>query len=55
MNDLLLIALVAISGSGLLFAYVNQMMNKDNQIAELQHALIEAYTEIEFAKLGINK
>lgn len=55
MNDLLLIAFIAISGFGLLFAFVNEMMKKDNQIAELQHALIEAYTEIEFAKLGINK
>lgn len=55
MNDLLLIALVAVGLFGLLFAFVNEMMKKDNQIAELQYALVEAYTEIEFAKLGINK
>ena len=28
---------------------------KDNQIAELQSALVDAYTEIEFAKLGLMK
>lgn len=55
MMDLLLIAIVAGGGFGLLFAYTNEMMKKDNQIAELQHALVEAYTEIEFAKLGLMK
>jgi hypothetical protein len=55
MTELLLIALIAGSSIGLLFAYIQQMMNKDNYIAELQHALVEAYTELEFAKLGINK
>jgi len=53
--DLLLIAIIAIAGFGLVFAYINEMMNKDNQIAELQQALVEAYTEIEFAKLGLMK
>ena len=55
MTELILIALIAGGGFGLLFAYVQQMMNKDNYIAELQHALVDAYTELEFAKLGINK
>ena len=53
--DLLLILIIAIAGFGLVFAYINEMMKKDNYIAELQHALVEAYTELEFAKLGINK
>lgn len=39
----------------LLSLFVNEMMKKDNQIAELQYALVEAYTEIEFAKLGVSK
>ena len=55
MNDLLLIAIVAVGLFGLLFAYVNEMMKKDNRIAELEYALVEAYTEIEFAKLGLTK
>jgi hypothetical protein len=55
MTELITIAIIAGSGFGLLFAYVQQMMNKDNQIAELQSALVDAYTEIEFAKLGLMK
>jgi ABC-type enterochelin transport system permease subunit len=55
MTELILIALIAGSSFGLLFAYVQQMMHKDNYIAELQSALVDAYTELEFAKLGINK
>jgi hypothetical protein len=55
MTELIIIAIIAGGGFGLLFAYVQQMMNKDNQIAELQQALVEAYTEIEFAKLGLMK
>jgi len=55
MTELILIALIAGSSFGLLFAYINEMMNKDNRIAELEHALVDAYTELEFAKLGINK
>jgi len=55
MAELITIAIIAGGLVGLLFAYVNEMMKKDNYIAELQHALIEAYTELEFAKLGINK
>jgi len=53
MTELILIALIAGSSFGLLFAYINEMMKKDNRIAELEHALVEAYTEIEFAKLGL--
>ena len=55
MTELIIIAIIAGGGFGLLFAYVQQMMNKDNYIAELQSALVDAYTELEFAKLGINK
>jgi hypothetical protein len=55
MTELILIALIAGSSFGLLFAYINEMMKKDNRIAELEHALVEAYTEIEFAKLGLMK
>lgn len=55
MNELTLIALVVVGMAGLFLATINALMNKDNRIAELEHALIEAYTEIEFAKLGINK
>lgn len=55
MNDLLLIAIVAGGGFGLLFAYINEMMKKDNYIAELQHALVEAYTELELKNLGVMK
>jgi hypothetical protein len=55
MTELILIALIAGSSFGLLFAYINEMMKKDNRIAELEYALVEAYTELEFAKLGINK
>jgi len=55
MTELILIALIAGSSFGLLFAYVQQMMNKDNYIAELQHALVEAYTELELTKLGVMK
>jgi ABC-type uncharacterized transport system permease subunit len=55
MKDLLLIAIIAGGGFGLLFAYVNEMMKKDNYIAELQHALVEAYTELELKKLGVMK
>ena len=55
MMDLLLIAIIAGGGFGLLFAYVNEMMKKDNYIAELQHALVEAYTELELKKLGVMK
>ena len=51
-----LLALILTGGIvALLSLFVNEMMKKDNQIAELQHALIEAYTEIEFAKLGLMK
>jgi len=55
MKDLLLIAIVAGGLFGLLFAYVNEMMKKDNYIAELQHALVEAYTELELKNLGVMK
>jgi hypothetical protein len=55
MTELILIALIAGSSFGLLFAYINEMMKKDNRIAELEYALVEAYTEIEFAKLGLMK
>jgi hypothetical protein len=55
MTELILIALIAGSSFGLLFAYINEMMKKDNRIAELEYALVEAYTEIEFAKLGLVK
>lgn len=55
MNDLILITIVAFGGAGLLIATINALMNKDNRIAELEHALIEAYTEIEFSKLGLTK
>lgn len=55
MMDLLLIAIVAGGGFGLLFAFVNEMMKKDNRIAELEYALVQAYTEIEFARLGLTK
>jgi hypothetical protein len=55
MTELILIALIAGSSFGLLFAYINEMMKKDNRIAELEHALVDAYTEIEFAKLGLMK
>jgi len=55
MTELITIAIIAGSGFGLLFAFVNEMMKKDNQIAELQSALVDAYTEIEFAKLGLMK
>jgi ABC-type enterochelin transport system permease subunit len=55
MTELILIALIAGSSFGLLFAYIQQMMNKDNYIAELQSALVDAYTELEFAKLGLMK
>jgi hypothetical protein len=55
MNELTLIALVVVGMAGLFLATVNALMNKDNRIAELEHALVEAYTEIEFAKLGLMK
>jgi hypothetical protein len=55
MTKLIIIAIIAGGGFGLLFAYINEMMKKDNRIAELEHALVEAYTEIEFAKLGLMK
>ena len=55
MTELILIALIAGGSFGLLFAYVQQMMNKDNYIAELQHALVEAYTELELKNLGVMK
>lgn len=55
LKDLILIAIVAGGSIGLLVAYVNQMMKMDNQIIELQQALVEAYTEIELAKLGVLK
>jgi hypothetical protein len=55
MTELIIIAIIAGGGFGLLFAYINEMMKKDNRIAELEHALVEAYTEIEFAKLGLMK
>jgi hypothetical protein len=55
MTELILIALIAGSSFGLLFAYINEMMKKDNRIAELEHALVDAYTELEFAKLGLMK
>lgn len=53
--DLLLILIIAIAGFGLVFAYINEMMKKDNYIAELQHALVEAYTELELKNLGVMK
>jgi hypothetical protein len=55
MTELITIALIAGSSFGLLFAYVQQMMNKDKYIAELQHALVEAYTELELKNLGVMK
>jgi hypothetical protein len=55
MTKLIIIAIIAGGGFGLLFAYINEMMKKDNRIAELEYALVEAYTEIEFAKLGLMK
>ncbi len=55
MLDLLLIAIVAGGGFGLLFAFVNEMMKKDNRIAELEHALVQAYTELELKNLGVMK
>lgn len=55
LKDLILIAIVAGGLVGLLVAYVQQMMNKDNYIAELQHALVEAYTELELKNLGVMK
>jgi ABC-type enterochelin transport system permease subunit len=55
MTELILIALIVGSSFGLLFAYVQQMMNKDKYIAELQHALVEAYTELELKNLGVMK
>lgn len=55
MAELITITIIAVGFVGLLFTFVNEMMKKDNYIAELQHALVEAYTELEFAKLGINK
>jgi hypothetical protein len=53
--ETLAIILLIIGAGGMLVLYVSEMMKKDNQIAELQSALVEAYTEIEFAKLGILK
>lgn len=55
MTELIIIAIIAGGGFGLLFAYINEMMKKDNYIAELQHALVEAYTELELKNLGVMK
>jgi hypothetical protein len=55
MTELITIAIIAGGSIGLLVAYINEMMKKDNRIAELEHALVEAYTEIEFSKLGLMK
>jgi hypothetical protein len=55
MTELIIIAIIAGGGFGLLFAYVNEMMKKDNYIAELQQALVEAYTELELKNLGVMK
>ena len=53
--DLLLIALIAFSGFGLLFAYINEMMKKDNEILMWQKAYTELATELELTKLGVMK
>ena len=53
--DLLLIALIAIAGFGLVFAYINEMMKKDNEIVMWQRAYAELATELELTKLGVMK
>jgi ABC-type enterochelin transport system permease subunit len=55
MTELIIVGIIAGAYIGSLVAVINEMMKKDNQIAELQSALVDAYTEIEFAKLGILK
>jgi len=55
MRDLLLIAIVAGGSIGLLVAYVNEMMKKDNEILMWQKAYTELATELELTKLGVMK
>lgn len=52
MLEIILLAVIVFGGVGYLMI---DLVNKDNQIAELQQALVEAYTEIEFQKLGVSK
>ena len=55
MKDLIVIAIVAIGSFGLLFAYINEMMKKDNEILMWQKAYTELATELELTKLGVMK
>ena len=55
MLEIILLA-VALGAIGVLVGSLIVTNNEqEKQIADLQGALVEAYTEIEFAKLGINK
>ena len=53
--DLLLIGIIAFGGFGLLYAYINEMMKKDNEILAWQKAYTELATENELRKLGVMK
>ena len=55
MKDLILIGIIAGGSFGLLFAYINEMMKKDNEIVMWQRAYTELATELELTKLGVMK
>ena len=53
--EFLLIAIIVFLSCTLIWQIADLFRIKDNQIAELQHALVEAYTEIELIRLGVSK
>jgi hypothetical protein len=55
MAELITIAIITVGFVGLLFAFVNEMMKKDETILAWQKAYTELATENELRKLGVMK
>lgn len=53
--DFLLITIIVFLSCTLIWQIADLFRIKDDQIAELQNALVNAYTEIELMKLGLMK
>ena len=52
MLEIILLATLVFGG---LFYFMNELMKADNRIAELEHALVDAYLELELKNLGVMK